>query len=216
VGNGSIPPAAHLRLPISIFMRHWEEDGGEPVRQRGRMPNPLKSLKILLRKDNAVVLLAYGLMYAVYTCIIASLSTLCIEIYGLSEWQAGLIYLPFGLGGTVSTFFSGSLLNNAYRHARTKRGLSTDKVRGDNLDNFPIEKARLSVMWIPMLATALSTVSYGWVLHYKQVRILIRLLTKSVDQKRADKMQHLAIPLALQFLVGLALQLNFSVGIPLS
>lgn len=135
------------------------------------MPNPLKSLKIILRKDNAVVLLAWGLMYAVYACIIASLSTLCIEIYGLNEWQAGLIYLPFGLGGTVSTFFSGKLLDGAYRHARTKRGLSTDRVRGDDLDGFPIEKARLSVMWIPMLVIALCIVAYGWVLQYRQVCI---------------------------------------------
>ena len=109
------------------------------------MPNPLISLKILLRKDNAVVLLAYGLMYAVYACVIATLSTLYIEIYGLNEWQAGLIYIPFGLGGTVSTFFSGSLLDSAHRNARTKRGLSTDKVKGDDLDNFPVVKARLSV-----------------------------------------------------------------------
>ncbi len=142
------------------------------------MPNPLKSLKILLRKDNAVVLLAQGLMYAVYACDIATLSTLYIEIYGLNEWQAGLIYLPFGLGGTVSTFFSGAMLDTAYRNARTKRGLSTDRVKGDDLDNFPIEKARLSVMWIPMLATALSIIAYGWVLNYKQVCIPIRLLRK--------------------------------------
>jgi hypothetical protein len=121
------------------------------------------------RKDNAIVLLSLGLMYAVYTCLIASLSTLCIQIYLLNEWQAGLIYLPFGLGGTVSTFFSGALLDGAYRKARTKRGLSTDSVRGDDLDNFPIEQARLNVMWIPMLATALANVAYGWVLHFKLV-----------------------------------------------
>ena len=95
------------------------------------MPNPLQSLKILLRKDNAVVVLAIGLMYTVYACNIATLSTLCIEIYGLNEWPAGLIYLPFGLGRTVSTFFSGWLLDTAYKNARTKQGLSTALVRCD-------------------------------------------------------------------------------------
>lgn len=99
----------------------------------------------------------------------ASLSTLFIEIYGLSEWQAGLIYLPFALGGTVSTLFSGHLLDRAYRQARKRRGLSTDRIKGDDLDDFPIEKARLNVMWVPMLVIALCTVAYGWVLQYEQV-----------------------------------------------
>jgi MFS family permease len=181
VGNGSIPPAAHLRLPIPI-MRHWEDYSdrgeGEPARHGGRMPNPLQSLKILLRMDNAVVVLAYGLMYALYTCVIASLSTLCIEIYGLNQWQAGLVYLPFGLGGTVSTFFSGSVLDSAYRRARARRGLSADKVKGDDLDSFPVEKSRLSVMWLPMAVAGLSVVAYGWVLHHKQVWTSIQISWK--------------------------------------
>lgn len=91
------------------------------------------------------------------------------EIYGLSEWQAGLIYLPFALGGTASTLFSGHLLDTAYSKARMKRGLRTDRIRGDDLDKFPIERARLDVMWIPMLLITLCTVAYGWVLQYKQV-----------------------------------------------
>lgn len=92
-----------------------------------------------------------------------------IERYGLTEWQAGLIYLPFALGGTASTFFSGYLLDTAYSKARSARGLSTDRIKGDDLDDFPIEKARLNVMWVPMLVIFLCTVAYGWVLHYKQV-----------------------------------------------
>ncbi len=84
--------------------------------------------------------------------------------------QAGLIYLPFGLGGTASTFFVGRLLDGAYRRARTMQGLPTDKAVGDDLDDFPIEKARLSVIWIPLLVTAASVVALGWVLHYGKVR----------------------------------------------
>lgn len=99
------------------------------------------------------------------------MSTLFIELYGLSEWQAGLTYLPLALGGTVSTFFSGHLLDVAYRQARTQRGLQTDRIRGDDLDSFPIEKARLNVMWLPMLIIGFCTVAYGWVLQYKKVFI---------------------------------------------
>jgi predicted MFS family arabinose efflux permease len=168
VGNGSGKPPVYLILPIPQLMRHWKAND-EPVRHKSQTPNPLKSLVILWRKDNATIILACGLLYAVYTCINASLSTLFIEIYQLNQWQAGLVYLPFGLGGTVSTFISGPLLDRAYRNARTSRGLSTNRARGDDLDNFPVEKARLSVVWIPMIMTICSIIAFGWVLELQQV-----------------------------------------------
>ncbi|KAJ0122037.1 MFS general substrate transporter [Diaporthe amygdali] len=194
VGNGSKPAQPILRLPIPFtsFMKHCQV-GGESEARAFHMPNPFRSLKTLLRKDNAVIVLAWGFMYAVYSALTASLSTLFIETYGLTEWQAGLIYLPFALGGTVSTFFSGYLLDTAYSQTRSTRGLSTDRIKGDDLDEFPIEKARLNIMWIPMLVITLCTVAYGWVLHYKQ---------------------HIAISMVLQFMTGMALQTNFSVGNP--
>lgn len=176
VGNGSLPPPVRIRLPIpfrSNFMRPWRNQNTDArITRRQRFPNPLKSLKVLLRKDNAVVIFSCGFMYAVYACNIASLSTLCIEIYHLNEWQAGIIYLPFGVGGMVSTLFSGWLLDTAYRKARTKCGLPTDKVRGDDLKDFAIERARLEVMWLPMIVTGICTVGYGWSLQNEVVRML--------------------------------------------
>lgn len=134
-----------------------------------RIPDPLKSLTILFRKDNATIIVAGGILYLIYTCINTSFSVLFIDIYNLNQWQVGLIYLPFGIGGMASTFFSGLLLDKAYRNARTERGLSTDRVAGDDLDDFPIEKARLIVIWIPMLVTTCAVVAFGWTLHYHRV-----------------------------------------------
>ena len=170
VGNGSVQPPRYLRLPVPTIMRHWKEEDAV-AKHRLQMPNPLKSLTILSRKDNAVIIAACGLLYTVYTCINTSLSVLFIDIYKLNQWQAGLIYLPFGLGGTVSTFFSGPLLDRAYRNARTRQGFSTDKAAGDDLDEFPIEKARLRIIWSPMVLTACSVLAFGWVLHFHQVVI---------------------------------------------
>lgn len=168
VGNGSIRPSKHLRLPLGNSMCHWKDDDTH-AKQKLRIPNPMRSLTILIRRDNAVIIVACGLLYVVYTCINTSLSVLFIDIYKLNQWQAGLIYLPFGIGGTISTSFSGRLLNKAYRNARTNQGLSTDKAVGDDLDRFPVEKARLQVIWTPMLFTTCSVVAFGWVLHYHQV-----------------------------------------------
>ncbi|KAI1469709.1 multidrug resistance protein [Daldinia caldariorum] len=190
VGNGSVRPPKHLRLPIPTLMRRWVPDSDQSAQQARRIPNPLKSLTILTRKDNATIIFACGLLYVVYTCINASLSVLFINIYNLNQWQAGIIYLPFGVGGMVSTFFSGPLLDRAYRRARTKRDLSTDKVVGDDLDNFPIEKARLSVIWTPLIITTMTIIAFGWTLHYNK---------------------HISIPLVLQFVAGLCMQLDFSI-----
>ena len=168
VGNGSISPPKYLRLPISACLAHSSKSDTTAGRM-WRMPNPLRSLTIIARKDNTVVILACGMLYAVYTCINTSLSVLLIDIHTLTQWQAGLIYLPFGIGGTVSTFFSGHLLDKAYRDARTKRGLSTNKSVGDDLNIFPVEKARLGIIWAPMLVTACSVLAFGWVLHFHYV-----------------------------------------------
>lgn len=187
VGNGSLRPPKHLRLPIPTLMCHWK-DSDVAAQYKWRMPNPLKSLTILARRDNTIIIIACGMLYVVYTCINTSLAVLFVDIYKLNEWQAGLIYLPFGIGGTVSTFFSGPLLDKAYRNARTERGLSTDKAVGDDLDNFPIEKARLRVVWIPMLVTSCSVVAFGWVLHYHQVCIS----SESLESPPADPLHPLA------------------------
>ena len=168
VGDGSIRPPKPLRLPFSTIMCHWKESDILST-YKWRMPNPFKSLIILARKDNAIIILACGFLYVVYTCINASLSTLFVSIYKLNQWEAGLIYLPFGLGGVLSSFISGRLLNKAYRKSRTEQGLSTDKVVGDDLDKFAIEKARLRIIWTPLFFTTCSVLAFGWVLHYHQV-----------------------------------------------
>ncbi|KAH8772109.1 major facilitator superfamily domain-containing protein [Hyaloscypha finlandica] len=178
VGNGSTRPPKYLRLPIRGLMRHWNKSH-IAENHKWRTPNPLKSLKILARKDNIGIIIACGFLYTVYTCLNVSLSILFIDIYKLNQWQAGLIYLPFGIGGSVST---------------TARGLLTDKAVGGDLDNFPVEKARLGVIWIPMLLTAASVLGFGWVLHFHKVRFL-----------------HIAIPLCIQFIIGLCMQLDFSI-----
>lgn len=207
VGNGSIPPTKALQLPVKGVFAHWNATGVNDL-PRKRLPNPLRSLVILARKDNVGIILACGLLYVVYTCINASLSTLFVEIYGLNQWEAGLIYLPFGLGGVASTLFTGKLLNSAYHRARTKRGLDTDVTAGDNLDNFPIEKARLSVMWLPLILTGVSVTAFGWTLHFHTVSCMSSTTVYSLISA-----QHLAIPLSMQFVAGLCMQLDFSVGL---
>lgn len=85
------------------------EQPGEVASKPFRIPNPLASLKILWTKDTALITLIYGIYYMNFSCLQASISTLFTKLYGLSELQAGLIYLPFGVGSCLGAYCSGSL-----------------------------------------------------------------------------------------------------------
>ena len=163
VGNGSVPPLVAVRLPYSRFMNHWKK-GVHSGRPKLRVPNPLKSLTLLFRKDNFALICAGAILYTVYCCIHTSLSTQFIDIYGLNQWQAGLIYLPFGLGSALSTLFSGRLLDKTYERTALSHGRSSDRIRGDDLDTFPIEVARLKCVWIPAVGAIISVTGFGWTL----------------------------------------------------
>ena len=80
----------------------------EVISKPFRIPNPLASLKMLWAKDTALITLIYGVYYMNFSCLQASISTLFINLYGLSELKAGLIYLPFGIGSCIGAYCSGS------------------------------------------------------------------------------------------------------------
>lgn len=72
-----------------------------------RLPNPLRCLVLLWDYNNAIVIYSQSVCYMTITCLQASLSSLFIEIYGLNELHAGLIYLPFGCGCAIAAFGTG-------------------------------------------------------------------------------------------------------------
>ena len=114
VGNGTIAPSPLLRLPIPRMMGRSitkVRDARNKVRlKRGwHFPNPIACLKLLSRNDTFIVVTAGGIIYMAYSCLQASLSTLCIEIYSIGQLEAGLIYLPFGFGSIATTCVSGQL-----------------------------------------------------------------------------------------------------------
>lgn len=83
-------------------------DSSEIVSRKAswRTPNPLGSVYILQQKESLPVILINGVFYGAYCCLQASLSSLFIGIYGYRELEAGLIYLPFGVGCFVASLLS--------------------------------------------------------------------------------------------------------------
>jgi hypothetical protein len=58
----------------------------------------------------------------------------------------------------------GYVMNWEYHKVASSMGFSIDQTRGDDLLDFPIDKARLRATYYYMSAAAAATIGYGWAL----------------------------------------------------
>lgn len=72
-----------------------------------KIPNPLKCLRIVARRHDALLLTSNALFYVTYSCLQASLAPLMMQYYGLNALEAGLCYLSYGLATMTSSFLIG-------------------------------------------------------------------------------------------------------------
>ncbi|KAK8090225.1 major facilitator superfamily transporter [Apiospora hydei] len=200
VGNGSIRPKGmmHRALipvlappPSNILPSNDEEEQcplpeAKPKKSTSVFPNPLACLLLLRHRRTAIVVGCFGVHYTIYSCLQASLSTLFTEIYHISGLVSGLTYLPFGVACAVAAFGTGKMLDWDYRHTAAKEGMPIDIKRGDDdMTQFPIEHARLRSVKFSVALCSFFIVGYGW----------------SLQQGT-----HMAVPLVLQFFIGLTEQ----------
>ncbi len=137
VGNGS-RPSIGLNKSILILWREkkntlssgQQTGASENVPQVAnlRIPNPIRSISILLSKDTAPIILINAVFYTAYSCLQASLSSLFINIYGYKELEAGLIYIPFGVGCFIASLLS-SKLRHPFELSQNLSRIGTDAVR---------------------------------------------------------------------------------------
>ncbi|CAF9929048.1 MAG: hypothetical protein HETSPECPRED_007272 [Heterodermia speciosa] len=112
------------------------------------------------------------------------------HIYRLNALQVGLTYLPYGVGCGLASYATGEIIDRDYKKTAISQGITIDRVRGDDISKFPIERARLRSIWYFIAISTTCTISYGWALHSST---------------------HLAVPLILQFLCGLTVTGTFNV-----
>ncbi|KMU90596.1 hypothetical protein CIHG_08312 [Coccidioides immitis H538.4] len=148
-----------------------------------RIPNPLTSIPILFHKNSLAIILVGSIYYTVSRTLGASLSAQCIEIYDLNYLEAGLVYLPTGLAGMISSY------------STAKLGRDTNLRAGEDNDDFPVEKTRLRSVWYLIIISSAATLGYGWALYKRAVIVL----------------QHIAVPLVMQFLSGLSITSIFTI-----
>jgi MFS family permease len=113
VGNGSAPISPWRTVPLPC-MRTKSTTLGQVAPRAKRARPALLSLisnlaSVLCEKDKSLVMIAIAILYMVWNCLQASLSTIFIKLYHFSNLQAGLIYIPFGVGVGCAGFVTGEL-----------------------------------------------------------------------------------------------------------
>jgi len=110
VGNGSISARGVNRTVMSV-LRHRASDSLNTVQRPKKgmlhVPNPMASLRVLFDRNTASTIFIGSAFYMLSMSLAASLSVLLISLYGLNELQAGIAYLPSGIGGLVGSQVSG-------------------------------------------------------------------------------------------------------------
>ncbi|KAF6224929.1 hypothetical protein HO133_010123 [Letharia lupina] len=195
VGNGSIPPPGwnmsllnYLKtrkiehndaLNRTVSRQEMKAAQAELARKRKlRWPNPLKTIYIILEKDVGLLLLYNSLVYTAFYDVTASLPSQFAEIYGFNELQIG------------ASILFGRLMDMNYKRVAKSAGFRIDIKRGDDMRNFPLEKARIQVFIIPLYFGIAAILCWGWVL---------------------ERNAPLAAPLVLSFIIGLCLTGSFNV-----
>ena len=127
-----------------------------------RIQNPLACLRIIFHRDTFCVLWMQGSFYVVDYSFVAATPDIYKSIYHFNELEIGLSYLPRGAGIIIGGYINGKLMDYNYRATARKIGHTVDKASGDDLKNFPIERARARGTPILLVISTATIVGYGW------------------------------------------------------
>ncbi|KAK3935625.1 major facilitator superfamily domain-containing protein [Diplogelasinospora grovesii] len=172
VGNGSIPPPTLAHRSLLTPKPHKQRDveshaqSGQP--QAGRrvkipVPNIFAAVLIIFEKDVGPLLLFMSLFVMANYAMLVPLQDVIRRRYAFNDLQVGLCYIPFAIGSVVGSIIVGKLLNWNYARVAKSIGVSPDRKRGDDLRRFPIERARLDLMWPWTLLAVAMIIVWGWV-----------------------------------------------------
>lgn len=133
-----------------------------PKREKFKLASPVNAIRILFWKDTSLVLWMAASPYAVWYCVQTSIPINYKGTYDFNEVQIGLAYLPGGVGVVVGGYVNGWLMDWNYKKVAESIGHHIDRVAGDNLDEFPIERARARGSWWLLIVYTFTLAGYGW------------------------------------------------------
>lgn len=176
VGDGSIPPKAYSMSLLNYLQarRHQNvTDHRTPTnspdlarpRRHLRFPNPLVSIRILMDKENFLLLSYNACLFAGFYDITATIPPLYAQIYGFNDLQVGLCYLSLGSGASLAALLNGQMLDRNFRRIAKQLNFPLVKKRQSDLRRFPIEKARLQIALPMAYMGCVCLVVHGWILN---------------------------------------------------
>ncbi|THW26342.1 MFS general substrate transporter [Aureobasidium pullulans] len=168
-----------IGLP-DVEKRQAVDSTPEESKRRMRFGNPLASLKIMLWKDAAFIIVLGGVNYAVWNSFLAMMPSIYENDYGWNQLKVGLAYLPGAVGVISGDVVNGRWMDHKYRKTAGEVGLIVDGVAGDDLDSFPIEKARCRDLFFVWIVYNASLASLGWVVQIKPHVAISLVLQASV------------------------------------
>lgn len=164
VGNGSVFPPIQYRPLLPLMGRGHKHSTVECPPTR-KSHNPFRLFTCL---DILNLLVFNCIQYAVYTALLATISSLFEENYPhLTETDIGICYLASGGGLALGAIFSGKLMDWDYKTAKGQliRDFTPEKgIPGHVIsdDDFPIEATRLKRLPLWMIVFCVACTGYGW------------------------------------------------------
>ncbi|KAI1822256.1 chloramphenicol resistance protein [Xylaria intraflava] len=192
VGNGSIPPRGWNVTLIDYirFRNQTEPQSAALPRQKIPIPNPLNTLKVLRHKDMAMILCYNACLFLCFSTVTATLASQFQQIYGYDELVLGLFYLPIGGSTTIASIGGGYIADWNFRRIAKKTGFKIDRKRGNDMADFPLEKARIELISPLIYVGGAACIGYGWALEH-QVSVVV--------------------PVVLSFFIGLCVTWPFQI-----
>ncbi|KAI9858592.1 MAG: hypothetical protein M1813_007397 [Trichoglossum hirsutum] len=146
-----------------------------------RISNPFACFRIIFLKDSSLILWMAASLYAIWYCIQTSIPLIYSTTYGFNELEVGLCFLTGGVGVIFGGIVAGKLMDWNYEVTAREIGYTVDRISGDDMDRFPIEKARSRRSLYLLGFSICALTGYGWA---------------------AECRAHPSILLVLQFLIG--------------
>ncbi|KAI0874442.1 MFS general substrate transporter [Hypoxylon argillaceum] len=174
-GDGSVLPPKTNQTPwqlITTYRQNVEagakqqQDSTETERA-SILKTLIQPFKLAFQKELGILLLGSGLTYSGVYATTTPLSSLLGTIYGLNTLKTGLVFLPVFGGSVVAIALIGMLMNKNYRRHARKLGIDVSggqkRVQMD-LATFPIERARIEVVLLPLSLCIVAMTLWGWLL----------------------------------------------------
>lgn len=122
VGDGSVQPQRWNRTVLQVFRKDNLVPNEQTLEKKTTGVNPFKSLRILAGKENFIVCVYGGLLFAGFASVTSVLASQLQERYDYNEVQVGLCYIPIGIGSLFSRWTTAKLIDWNFKREAEKQG----------------------------------------------------------------------------------------------